>query len=182
MVNSVLNDIVESLQGLYSKWPGAKSYGIAELVRRGEGLVPGVVDDKGEIKYVGPDDTRPVISYHRLTGLNSTVAASYGNRLGDVVNTYSITLVVWMDRTKTKMSQDQMLLYIQANTPDFLKATTLSKKVIVRFTGAILNSQTVFNTEFAGTEFRLPAEKTMFQINYTLQVQFDKSCLKECPC
>jgi len=91
-------------------------------------------------------------------------------------------MVVWMDRTKTKMSQDQMLLYIQANTPDFLKATTLSKKVIVRFTGAILNSQTVFNTEFAGTEFRLPAEKTMFQINYTLQVQFDKSCLKECPC
>ena len=179
----LIDAIASHLQGLFDKWPGSKSYGLAELIRRNEAQFPGVIKE-GDYTGVSPDDRSPVISYHRLQSLGTTQAArtGTGDESDDIINTYTVGLYVYMDRKITKLSNTDLLLFIQANTPDLLTAKPYSKKVIVRFTGAILNSQTVFGTEFQGVQMRLPAEKTMFQFNYTLTTQFRRGCFVECPC
>lgn len=181
-MNNLINAIADVLNGLLTKWPGSKSYGIAETITRGTQTLPGVVKNDGEIAYVGPDDTAPVIIYHRLIGLASSIRpGGTGDSIGDLINNFTVAMIVYMDRKATGLTMPVMLQYIQANVPDALEAKPY-KKIFVRFTGAVLNSQQIFRSEFANSEMKLPAEKTMFQINYTLETQTDKRCFASCPC
>lgn len=176
-MDNLVNELAQHLQPLFDKWPGSKSYGLAELVQRGNQTLPAI----GE-QYVGPDDKAPVIAYHRVGAITSAASANVAGRSYDIVNTYNLSLVVYMDKKRTGLSAGELFLFMQANMPDSLIVSNYTEKVIVAFTGAILNSRTVFNSEFPGGTLEMPFEKTMFQINYTLRAQFNKNCYRECPC
>lgn len=185
-VSTFIKQINEKLEPLFEKWTGSVLHGYTQSMIRKKGneveLLPAVVDKNGEGKYVGPDDTNPVSLYHKLNNLNSTVRNNgVGDSLGDILNTYQNSMVVFLDRKKTNLLPDELLLYIQANFPERLKIAPY-KNITIKFTGVILNSRAVFEREFQGTAFKLPNEKTLFEINYTIESLFSKECFNKCPC
>lgn len=185
-VTSFIQEINKHLTPSFKKWTGTKLYGYTQLMLKKRGneydLLPAEVDKKGEGTYVGPDDTSPISLYHKLNNLNSSVRSNgTGDSLGDQVNLYQNSMVVFVDRTKTGLLPDELLLHIQANFPEKLRIQPY-KNITIKFTGVLLNSRAVFERDFQGSTFKLPNEKTLFEINYTIESMFDKNCFNNCFC
>lgn len=190
----LLRDFVDKInvffaEALKGAIPDLKTFGIAQSIIRTAGseqeMLPGVVDKgTGEITYVGIDDTDAVRIYHRNPGLNVTRSATnrgVGDEYPDLVNTYQMAMIVFVDHKKAKMYPEELFLYLQANFPDALKSKPY-KTITVNIGNIILNSQLVFRAEYAGAKFELPADKSLFQVNYTIQTTFSKKCFEKCPC
>jgi hypothetical protein len=179
-LNEFISVINEPLKTLIR---GIKVYSIAEPVARGSQVVPVVVGNNGEITYVGPDDLQTVIIYHKVNALNSrpsTAIRGTGNDPNATINVYSLSMIVWLDRKKTKLRPEDMILYIQANMPYEIKADNYIQTV-VQIDSAVLNGQQVYGSEFQGVESKLPANQSMLQINYRIESTFKKKCFEKCP-
>lgn len=182
LLRSWVNKINEDFKGLM---PGLKAYGLTQAIDRTRGtereILPGEVGKDGEIIYVGIDDD-PAIVYHRNSAILTTRSAKQGvgDGYSDVVNTYQMAMIVFNDATKTKLFPEELFLFLQANMPDAIKSDPY-KNIVIRTTNVILNSQLVFAAEYDGAAFKLPAEKSLFQINYTIESTFKKDCFVKCP-
>ena len=176
MINVPLQDLIK----------GSKVFGLAQLVIRTSGTVqeilPGIVDLKGDIQYAGLDDVSSMRIYHRNTGITTAIATGkgFGDAGNDLINTYQMSMVVFSDQQKVKKFPDELFLYLQANIPEFIKLEPY-KTIAIKIGSVILDSKTVFDKEYAGTDFKLPAEKNLFQINYTIESTFKKGCFQKCP-
>lgn len=184
----LLREFINKINQEFEKMvPGIKTFGLAQSVVRTVGseeeLLPGVVGKDGEVTYVGIDDVDPVRIYHRVAGLNTTRVTNrqgFGDALGDLVNTYQMAMIVFVNNKATKLYPEELFLYLQSNIPDGLKIEPY-KTVFIRTTNVILNSQVVFRAEYAGTAFRLPEQLSLFQINYVIESTFKKECFAKCP-
>lgn len=183
----LLRDFIKKINQEFEKLvPGIKTFGIAQSVVRTVGseeeLLPGIVGKDGEITYVGIDDVDPVRIYHRIAGLTTTrkPTQGYGESLSDIINTYQMVMVVFLNNKATKLYPEELFLYLQSNIPDGLKAEPY-KTVFIRTTNVILNSQVVFRAEYVGTAFKLPEHLSLFQINYVIESTLKKECFAKCP-
>lgn len=165
---------------------GTKVYGLAQPIVRTVGseqeLLPGVVNRKGEIEYVGVDGDLPVIIYHKNSGVQVRVSAQkgVGDNQNDLINSYQMAMVVFINVQRVRLYPEEYFLYLQANMPTELKIQPY-KQLLIRMTNVILNSQLVFQAEYGGTQFTLPPSMSLFQINYTIESTFSKSCFAKCP-
>lgn len=183
MISVVIQGINEELTKLFDK---AKIYGLANSVIRVKGteqeLLPGVIDHNGEVEYVGVDDTHHMVMYHKANSISSalsTVQRGFGDGGADQVNTYANSLIVFLDRKKVKKIPDEIYLYLQSVFPESLNIKPF-KTVNIRFTNVILNSLQVYSAEYQGTPYKLPPEKNLFAINYTVESIFKKGCFDKC--
>lgn len=179
-----VNKINEKFSALIT---GMKVFGLAQPIVRTVGnqeeLLPGVVDIKGEVTYVGIDDTDPVRLYHKNAGVVTAFSGAqkgYGDNFNDIVNTYQMALIVFVNKKRTKLYPEELFLFLQSNLLDEIKVEPY-KRVLIRTTNVILNSQQVFKAEYAGPEFRLPEHLSLFQINYVIESTFEKECFAKCP-
>lgn len=173
-----IRDIISSLNSNLDLPKGSDVNGAAELVPRDEQTIPEI-----DGKFVGIDDIYPVRIYHRVINCSTKLipGAAYGESAGDISNTYSIAMVVFLQREKAKMYPDQLLLFIQAQFPDNLKAPPY-KNVKINFSGAQLDSQTTWTQEYSGgTDYKLKSDQFLFKINYSIETIFSKGCFNECP-
>lgn len=157
---------------------GSEINGLAELVPRDEQTMPEI-----DGKFVGIDDIYPARIYHRVLSMASKLdpKGGYGNAAGDITNTYSITMVVFLQHERAKLYPDELILFIQANFPDHLKIAPY-KNIKITFTGAGLDSQSNWSQEYrSGTDYRLKSDQFLFKINYNIETTFSKGCFKECP-
>lgn len=183
LLRNYISQINKNFSGLI---PGIKVYGLAQSVIRetssGEELLPGIVDQDGEITYVGLDDEDPVRLYHRLAGLTTgrITGQGYGDNHNDIVNTYQMVIICYINHKRSKLFPEELFLYLQANIPDALKVEPY-KTITIKTGNVIFNSQLVFRAEYAGSDFKLPAEHSLFQINYTIETVFKKNCFEKCP-
>jgi len=184
LLRSFIDKINESFTGLL---PGIKVFGLAQSIVRTVGveleLLPGVVDRNGEIKNVDLDDADPVRIYHRNAGITVTRVAQrqgYGDEFNDVINTYQMAMIVYINHKRSKLFPEELFLLLQSNLPDALKSEPY-KSIYIRPANVILNSQLVFAAEYSGTTFKLPPEHSLFQINYTIETTFAKKCFEKCP-
>lgn len=125
-----VRDIVLALNSSLTWLPsGGQANGIAELLLRDDVTIP-VINDQ----YVGIDDIYPVRIYHRLNSMSSAIKAGTGagRSVGDNVNTYQLSMVVFLDRPKSHMHPDEFLLFTQANTPERLTIEPY-KSVVITF-------------------------------------------------
>lgn len=181
MINPIINKINEQLSKVFE----GKIYGLAQSVIRIIGneaeIIPALVDYEGEGKYVGLDDTYPVIIYHKLNSLKTENAKykGYGDDNADQVNTYDNSLIVYYDRKKLKKLPDEMYLKIQISVQENLKIDPF-KTVSIKFNNVILNSAQVFANEYRGTAYKLAPEKNLIAINYTVESTFKKGCFDKC--
>src|SRR6476620_300376 len=176
LLRKAINEINASLSKVFK---GMKLYGLAQTAYRQNGdqqdKFPQIVDLDGEGKYVGIDDTDPIIIYHRNTGLitGRTIRQGYGDGFSDLVNTYQMAMIIFQSQELTKLFPEELFLYLQANFPEDIKSHPY-KTIFIRTTNVILNSQQIFSAEYAGANFLLPAEKSLLQINYTIESTFKK--------
>lgn len=174
-----IHDIVEKINNSFSWVPKASEVnGIAELLSRDEATIPVV----GE-KYVGIDDLFPIRIYHRLNSMTSSVrtGTGYGRNIGDHVNTYQLSMVIFLDKPKSCLYPDEFLLVSQANFPERISLEPY-KSIITSFGSAVFDSQLVYKQEYVSSEtYRLKQDQFFFKINYSIETTFSKGCFKQCP-
>lgn len=153
------------------------TYGIVTMSRRGDQIIPSI-----DGKYIGIDDTYPMRVYHKINGMTSQLRAGsgYGDSVGDQVNTYQMSMIVFNDKKRTKLSSDQMVLMLQVNTPRRV-ASELFKSIRITYTNAILNDVQVFAQEYGSTDYRLKDGQSLIQINYTVEATYKEGCFAKCP-
>lgn len=182
-----LNKFIETINAPFEKLISEiKVYGIAEPVTRTRGsaveTLPGIVGNDGEVTYVGPDDLRKLIIYHKANAIGTTLSTrkGTGNDPNPTVNAYSLSMIVWLDRKKTDLRPDEIFLLLQANMPFEIRQSPYDQ-VLVKINSVILNGQQVFDSEFKGFNNKLPANQSMLQINYTIESTFKLNCFAKCP-
>jgi len=174
-----IRDIVDQLNSSLTWLPaGSEANGIAELLLRDVVTIPVI---NGE--YVGIDDVYPVRIYHRLNSLNSSIkpGTGTGRSAGDNVNTYQLSMVVFLDHPKAGLYPDEFLLFAQANMPERLNLEPY-KSIVISFGSAVFDSQLVYRQEYVASDtYRLKEDQYFFKINYSIETTFSKGCFKKCP-
>lgn len=183
MVDQVIAGINSRLSEFFKKFPGVKVYGMTQPMIKtqkiGKNTVfPAVVDQEGEGKWVGVDDTAPLIMYHRTTGpMSVRYFEGYGD-LQDTVNTYNNALIVSYDRSKIKLTTDEIQQYIQVSFPTMAKNANF-KSIRINISSVILNSQQVYQSEYQNGKTVDP-KISMVQINYQIETRFSSACFAQC--
>lgn len=175
-IRDIISSLNESISGILTA--GSEVNGIAELVSKDESTIPQI-----DGKFVGVDDKYPIRIYHRLNSLSTKLVpkTGYGESAGDLSNTYTISMVVFLQHARAKLYPDELVLFIQANFPDRLKMEPY-KNIILSFTEAQLDSQSNWTQEYrSGTDYRLKSDQFLFKINYSIETTFSKGCFKKCP-
>lgn len=174
-----IRDIVIALNSSLTWLPaGSETNGIAELLLRDDVTIP-VVNER----YVGIDDVYPVRIYHRLNSMSSTIkqGTGYGRDNGDHVNTYQLSIVVFLDHPKARLYPDEFLLVTQANFPERLSLDPY-KSIVTNFSSVVFDSQLVYRQEYVASDtYRLKEDQFFFKINYSIETTFSKGCFKKCP-
>ena len=154
-------------------------FGLSETVTREDQQFP-VFFKTNQGTWAGFDDKKEIILYHKLNSVQTTQPQTgYGNNFGDVVNRYSMNLVVYFKSQKVK--PDEMFAFIQAVLPEsptiensnftYIRTSVLS---------AILNSMQVFNGEYKGITYTLKPEQSLINISYIIESRFKKGCFNCC--
>jgi hypothetical protein len=105
----------------------------------------------------------------------------YGRNNGDHVNTYQLSMVVFLDRPKSNFYPDEFLLVSQANFPERLTLDPY-KSIVTNFGSAVFDSQLVYKQEYVASDtYRLKEDQFFFKINYSIETTFSKGCFKRCP-
>lgn len=183
-MDEVIKIINRELVDLF-KYPGVKIYGLAQSMVKetGDGteIIPALVDREGEGKWVGVDDTAPLIAYHKVTGpMTSTRKPGYGDS-DEIANLYSQALIVYFDRSRINLSPDQVQRFIQVRMPILIRSEKANfKSIRINVASVITNSQQVYQGEYQNGTFIDPG-KSMLQINYQIESRFSKACLPNCP-
>jgi hypothetical protein len=181
-----IDAINEQITPLFNKWTGVKIHGLAQSMNRDNAgkteTLPALVDKKGEGQYVGIDDKNSVIIYHKggAMQVQTKPNSGVGDSAGDLVYTYTISMVILIDRKKLEMLPDEIALLIQANLKDQIKIQDY-KSVIIRIQNIILNTQQVFSSEYQNTVYKVKPSQSLFVINYQIESTFNKRCFAKCP-
>ena len=154
-------------------------FGMSETTTREDQQFP-VFFKTNQGTWAGFDDRKEVILYHKLNSVQTTQSnTGYGDRFGEMINRYSMNLVVYFKSQKVK--PDEMFAFIQAVLPEsptiensnftYIRTSVLS---------AILNTMQVFNGEYKGISFTLKPEQSLINISYTIESRFKKGCFNCC--
>lgn len=184
MLSSVTHIINQGLikQLLYLRqFTGYAAHGIAELTFRStdNAIYPFVAEDG---VYVGIDDTKPLILYHRSQ--NATIR-NKGKGFGDVENkevfAVSMTMVVYQNQERTKLTQDELFLYLKSAFPAMAFKIPNFDYISVKINSVILNSQQVFRSEYQNLQYNLNPFQSLTAINYTIESEYKTACFNKCP-
>lgn len=183
MVNEIIDILNESLAGLTTS---QVMYGVAQSMERTQGtereILPCIVDRTGEGKYVGIDDVKTIIGYHKLNSATSVqVNNGKGDNPGDLTNTYSLSMILYWDRRRFNQLSDDLLMLIQSRWPILVLNMPDTKVVRIRLGNAIFNSLQIYAQEYALENPKLPPYASLAQFNYTIEITFNPACIKACP-
>lgn len=170
-VYNIIDEINSSFK-FKGKWQG-----VAELLTRDNITVPAINE-----KHCGVDDKEPLVAYHRLGSLASATPRTnpgYG-RENDVVNTYTNSMVLFINRRLLKMYPDEVFLALQAVAPTHL-ALPPYKSVLFNIRDVVMSSQNVWQQEYTNAaQYRLKPDQYLIKINYQIEATFKKGCFAKC--
>ena len=184
MIREVIHILNKQLEGIK---PDQSVYGLAQSVLRVQGvereLLPAIIQKDGEASpYVGIDDIKSLIIYHKLLSSQSAIINNgKGDNPGDITNTYSMALFLYWDRNRLDIMPDELLMMIQARFPVIITGITDVKTLRVRIGSSNMNSLQVYSQEYQESQPKLPANIHLMQINYTIELTFNPACIKACP-
>lgn len=183
MIETVISIVNRELSDLFSKYPGVKIYGLTQPMTRKKGtetsVIPALVDMMGEGKWVGVDDTAPLIVYHKTLSQMAVIqkpASGYGDGT-ESINLYNNGLIVFFDRSKIKLTADEVQRYIQVRIPERIKLENF-KSIRILFQGINMNGQQVYQIEYPGKV--IDPKNSMLQISYQVEARFSKNCFADC--
>ncbi|MBA3830065.1 MAG: hypothetical protein H0X33_14080 [Taibaiella sp.] len=174
MLSEIVNEINSTLKPLFN---GGNIYGLAQSIIKNNQVIPALVDNNGEGKYIGIDNTLPFIVYHKNNSISATDVPGQGDEL-NIKNTYSNVLIIYLNRKKTKILPDELFLNIQANP--FRYKIQPFKNIVIRVQNVILNSQQVWQSEYLGSDYEITPDSNLLAINYTIESTFKRGCFDTC--
>lgn len=138
-------------------------------------------------KYVGIDDTYPIIIYHRLLRNNTQ---PWDKQFGDgnkfLKAKATMIMIVYADRSRIGISQDDLESLILSGMVDEIPKTQYQSmgvtSLLVTHQETSFNAQAVFAQEYQNADFFLKPESILFQITYIVDSQYRKDCLPICGC
>lgn len=138
---------------------------------------PVIFDKAGEGVYVGADDVKSLIMYHRCTAMNAGLLAGsgYGDSRGKMRYIFSMTLVAWFDRFKTQLEPDELAVLLTNSIPNEVQNSTF-KNVLVGLGGIVLNTQQVFASEYKNVKYFVKPEQSLISVSYTLESRINQFC------
>lgn len=148
-------------------------------------IMPAVIIE-GEPKYVGIDDTYPIIIYHRiLSSSYSPLVGSVGDGNKDMRQVTTVKMVVYGKRSALRLNIDELEGILVSGFPDSIPAALVAplklQYITVGLQRSNLNSLEVFAQEYKGVEVFIGAEDLLFSIEYQIESRFRKGCFP-CPC
>jgi hypothetical protein len=176
-IHDIVGKINESLD-----LPQADIHCIAQTVLRKDEKLPAVIGKKGEGLYVGFDDKKGIILYHKLNAVTTSikVKSGYGDSAGAIANSYAMSMIVFLNRKKVNLYADELFTTIQSQFPQNVTLTPYNT-ITISFNNVILNDLQVYAQEYLSETYRLTPEHNLFQINYTVETTFSKDCFNTCP-
>lgn len=194
---TVLNQELQKVALADARFTSGRFEAIAnEAVRDGK-TFPIIIGQLNEstINPPTPDDTYPIVIYHKVLNKSYDVnniggkRSEFGDRNKYVVETVNMKMVVYAKWLSVRMTKEQLEALITTNFPDnmdnadnALLASLKLDNVTFAMKGANFLSKNVWADEYQGTAFMLAPEDIFFSINYTIQSTFRKSCFKLCDC
>lgn len=183
MVRKIISILNDRYTGIERE---SSVYGLAQSMLKVQGsvreLLPCLIDTDGEGQYVGLDDIDKLRIYHKLNNAGSTQNLNgSGDNPGDLVNTYSLGMIITWNRKALDKMADEILMLIQANTPVLIKGIPDMKLARIRITGANLDTLQIIAQEYQSDDLKIPPNILMMQVNYTIELTFNPACIKSCP-
>jgi hypothetical protein len=169
-----------------------KYYGICQTayVNNNDGSqdeLPQFIAQSGQGTFTGFNDNYNLTLYHRNTGLlyeDMPEEEQFGDEVDNKIETAEMRCVVFADRSKIKMTHEQLALLISAGMKDGI--TTLPAQDGLFGVDFILKSITtdplaVYNEEYK-TSVPLPVkpEHLYFAINYEIKTSYSEACYPTC--
>lgn len=184
-INSVLQT---SLSG--RQFQSGKYFTIAkQVVRKDEKKETSFVvifdNDGNEISDI-INDTYPIVIYHRMTGQAFfDVAQNQANSFGDGTNNKGLTsnmvMVVYGDRKRLKMTQEELSSLIYAYFPaEMLPAVKSMLTGLDTCTFAPLATNNVSIQVAQAEGIKVEPENILFALNYQIKEVVNSNCLSEC--
>jgi hypothetical protein len=181
VVANIIQGINSGLQNVLNTFFKSVLYGQGEVIGEGLEKKPVLIDMKGNAAPIGVDDRYAVQGYHLINQITTsrTQRSGYGDSFGDVLNTVSASLIVFNDTGKTKLTNDELFLFLQANWPQSVSVVPYSN-VRTILNNVILNSRQVWGAQY-GAPFSLKLNQHLMQINYTIESTHKQGCFVKCP-
>lgn len=153
--------------------------------------IPAYVDNFGHGTFSAIDDRYSVSIYHKCEGLTYQTEESleFGDGQTFSRETAQMALLCFGDRTRLQMTQEWLASVVAAGFPygvtkSFKQTHTGLNAVAITITNVENDSQTVWAREFVNIAYALVPESILFQLNYTIETVYNKSCIElceECP-
>lgn len=181
---SYIAEIVNEIDATYASalnmrnWT-LKAHGLARLVKHKDGSIP--MSSAGE--SIMMDDNYSVNTYHRIIDINSEFDEE--NSFGDdeVIETENtvMLLVVYGNLERLRISNERFMDIMKAKLPSTSSVTRdgiMNIRVVA--SGIRLDSESLWNSEFAGVPFKVGPEESFFAVEYTVSMIIDRSCISAC--
>lgn len=147
--------------------------------------VPGVVDENGDLSYVGFDDVNQFRCYHRISapivyGLDPKGAA--GSSRGHIVRTTQLSLIVMASR-KLKITPEELehkvttLMPLQAEKA--LIESLNFRSIKITHINSDLDGYAVFQREFSMPQNRLK-NIMILEVKYKIECVYKDGCINTC--
>lgn len=189
---ALINDGIRDSSLKDKRFSTAQLEGIAYQVAResteGEQLevFPAIVEPEKDPRYIGVDDTYPLIIYHRV--LSNTYAddakqSQYGDGFSAQVCSTDMLMVVFAKRAALKLSADQLEALLVSGFPDqFVRSATAEMQLTAKATlqASTMDVFTVFAGEYRNVKFFLGVEDILFSLKYKIESRYRKGCFKLC--
>lgn len=178
-----LNEIVCLINNSFTSFEKGERHGIAYQATKktdsGEQLFP-VYLLNNEPKYIGIDDSKSSILYHRI--VRTTYAR---DRLNDTRYTASVQMLLVVYGKNMDMRAENVEALLLSQFPDSYQNAALTgytglNSVRVQFTSTDMNPVSVFGGEYRNVPYRIAPEDVYFSVSYTIEMQFDKACVDIC--
>jgi hypothetical protein len=188
----VLNQVLKAALLTDERFAGGILYGLTSSTIKtdkdgSERAFPYFINENGEPVDVIIDDTYPVMIYHKRAA-DSTLSVSESS-FGDsqeLTEEQQMSMVVYGKGSRLRVSDEQMKSFIILAMPTEISRNLLSgiqiDKISITPTGAKMDSISVFNEEYQGSDYRLDQSDFLIKINYTLSSDFRRECIDICDC
>lgn len=148
-------------------------------------FIPTEIDDNGEAKVLFPDDKNPIQFYHKVNSIAySLQKEQHGNGNDSIVRVAQMSLVVFAQRNKIKLSEEVLDLYIAKGLPS--KLTVVQKQELklndctITQVTTDFNSVQLFAREYNTKQYYLKPEHLFFEVKYQIECKLNKSCINTC--
>jgi hypothetical protein len=163
------------------------AFGLASRYYENDKYYPGIVSEQGEIKNCFLDDSFNVSWFHRnQKGTYAIIENNFGDGLDKVEETNEISLVIYTNTKKIKLSTDTLKDIFISSIPSVLsKATCESLDLFscrIELQSHELDSNLVFKEESNNDNVRVGVEHGLILIRYQIKSTYRRGCTVICEC